>query len=242
MNNQPAEKILIIIPAYNEAANLPHVVKSVREHLPSSDILVVNDCSTDDTPAVTEKLDVPTINLAVNLGIGGAVQTGIQYAQRNRYDFAVQVDADGQHDPSQIPRLLEPVREGRCGLSVGSRFLGPADVNTPFFRKIGIKLFSILTSLYMRKKITDSTSGFRAMNRNVISFFARNYPVDFPDSEALILLARSGFAIEEVPVTILPRREGKSTTGFVRSLYYPFRMILPFISILVHIRIFKKRR
>lgn len=226
-------KILIIVPAFNEARNLEKVIGQLRARAAGMDILVVDDGSGDATYDTARKLNVLAVRLVNNLGIGGAVQTGFKYAARAGYDCALQVDSDGQHDPGQIGRITGPVLSGEADLVIGTRYLAKTGYHTPLARRLGIFIFSALTGLFLRQRITDSTSGFRAMNAKVLEFFAREYPVDFPDAEAIILLGLSGFRIKEVPVEMKPRLSGRSSTTTLKSLYYPFKMLLSIFAVLL---------
>lgn len=228
------KKILVIIPAYNEEKNLPPVIEKIRANPIKTDIVVINDSSSDQTNVIAEKEGVLVINLCSNLGIGGAVQTGFKYAQLHRYDIAIQVDADGQHNPDQISQLIQPILDNRADMVIGSRFLSAeSNYTPPVMRQIGMHLFSNITSLIVGHPITDTTSGFRAIGKNLIAFFAQNYPIDFPDSEAIIMVKKAGFKIEEVPVTMNVRQTGKSSINLKKSLYYPMKMIVSILSILI---------
>lgn len=227
-------KILVIIPAYNEEQNLPKVIKEVRRSPLKTDIVVINDCSSDRTRVAAEKEGVSVINLFANIGIGGAVQTGLKYAYFYGYDIAIQVDGDGQHNPDQIPQLIQPILDEGVDMVIGSRFLDAHSNYTPStMRLIGIRLFSRITSLIVGYPITDTTSGFRAIGKDLIAFFSQNYPTDFPDSEAIIMLKKAGFKVLEIPVTMNARHRGKSSTNIVKSIYYPFKVGVSILSILI---------
>ncbi|MFH0777901.1 MAG: glycosyltransferase family 2 protein [Candidatus Eisenbacteria bacterium] len=226
-------KILAIIPAHNEENNIGAVIERLRRDAGGVDVLVVDDCSKDRTREVARHHGARVISLAVNLGIGGAVQTGFKYAVMKGYDVAVQVDADGQHDPTQIRELTRAIEGGSADVVIGSRYLQDRGYKTPVARRAGMLVFSWLTSVICRRKITDTTSGFRALNREVLSFFAEQYPVDFPDSEALIILHRKGFRIVEIPVTMCARSDGTSSIGLVKSFYYPYRSFLGILAALL---------
>jgi len=226
-------KTIAIIPAHNEERTISRVIDELRKHAPGIDPVVVDDCSTDGTREISLAKGVPVISLPVNLGIGGAVQTGFKYALERGYDAAVQIDGDGQHDPSLIDLILTPLAEGRADVVIGSRYLRKSSYKTPLARRIGMIVFSFLTRLATGQRVTDTTSGFRAINRDVISFFCRSYASDFPDAESLVALKRAGFVITEVPVSMRSRRHGSSSTTTVKSLYYPFKVSLAlFINLL----------
>jgi glycosyltransferase involved in cell wall biosynthesis len=233
----PRVKILIIIPAYNEEASLPGVIQDLREHIPAADVIVVNDGSIDDTAQIARKNDVKVLDLPFNLGIGGAVQSGYLYAERNGYDIAVQFDGDGQHLAEDINKLIEPIVTKQADLVVGSRFLAIGGYKAPIFRKIGIAIFSFVISRILGITVTDSTSGFRAANRRVIEFFAHTYPDDYPEVEALVLLHKVGLRMMEVPVTMRERTGGKSSITPVRSAYYMTKVLMAiFIDLMKKVR------
>jgi len=225
-------KILVIVPAHNEEESLGMVLDEIRRKAPFVDIVVVDDSSTDGTAEVATKYDVKVLSLPINLGIGGAVQTGFKYALREGYDVAIQVDADGQHDPAYVPKLVDYLLTEKVDIVIGSRYLNNDPPKLSFVRNLGIKYFSWLTSKIVGRKITDCTSGFRALNKIAIQFFSDNYPVDFPDAEALILAHKAGLKIAELPVRFRNRNQGKSSLHFLRFLYYPFKETLSIITIL----------
>ena len=211
MNAQPS--VCIIIPAYNEAASVGRVVDQVRQVAPQAHLIVVNDASSDGTAAVAQQKGVPVLDLPINLGIGGAMQTGFKYAYRNGYDVAMQLDADGQHDPKFIPDLLRVLSEDRADMVIGSRFLQPVGYKASFLRLFGIRLFAWLIGLVTNKRIFDSTSGFRAYNRLALEFVARHYPSDFPEPESIVTMLRNGFRLQELPVVMSSRQAGQSSLG-----------------------------
>jgi glycosyltransferase involved in cell wall biosynthesis len=230
-------KILIIVPAYNEEASLPGVIQDLRAHIPAADVLVVNDGSRDATMRVARKLGVMVLDLPFNLGIGGAMQAGYLYAERNGYDIAVQFDGDGQHLAGEINRLLEPIVANRAELVVGSRFLNPGGYKAPVFRKLGIGIFSFVLSRILGMTVTDSTSGFRAANRRVIEFFAHTYPDDYPEVEALVLLHRMNMRMVEVSITMRERTGGRSSITAIRSIYYMTKVLMAiFIDLMKKVR------
>lgn len=219
-------QILVIVPAYNESENIASVIRSVTAQYAGIHLIVVNDCSTDATSYIARKERVIVADLPVNLGIGGAVQTGFMYAQRQQYDIALQFDGDGQHRAEDIPALLQPITSGKADVVIGSRFCGESEgfKSTPL-RQWGIKLFELINSLLIHQRITDNTSGFRAYNKKAIAFLAQHYPSDYPEPEAVILLGKNGFRIKEVPVTMKARQGGRSSIAGVRSLYYMFKVM-----------------
>jgi glycosyltransferase involved in cell wall biosynthesis len=225
--------ILVIVPAFNEEKSLPGVIRDLRNNVPDADILVVNDGSKDGTERVARDLGVLVLGLPFNLGIGGAMQTGYRYARQNDYDIAIQFDGDGQHIATEVRALLDGLQQGRSDITVGSRFLVPGDYRSPFFRKLGIWIFSKVLSTILGMRVTDTTSGFRAANRRVIEFFARSYPEDYPEVESLVLLHRAGLSIKEVPVRMRDRTGGRSSITPIRSAYYMIKVLLAvFIDLL----------
>ena len=223
-------RILIILPAFNEEEAIGGVISGVRGSMPGADIIVVNDGSGDATRRVAEEMGVRVLSHPYNLGIGATMQTGYRYAERNGYDIAVQVDADGQHPPSQIKDLIAPVIEGRADVVVGSRFLGEGGYRPGRARGAGIYFFSRLVSFILKEQVTDTTSGFRASGRRCIEFFSHHYPDDYPEVEALVLLHKKRFSIMEVPVSMAQRAGGASSITPGRSVYY---MVKVFLAILV---------
>ncbi len=219
-------RILVITPAYNEAANIRNLVLDVRREFPIADVLVVNDGSADDTARLAEEAGAIVLSLPFNLGIGGAVQTGYVFAYEQGYDVAIQVDGDGQHDPAYLPVLMAPLEDGRADLVIGSRFVGPLSFRSSLARRVGIQWFAWIISLLIGQKVTDTTSGFRAVSREVIEFFACAYPQDYPEPEAVVVAHRAGFCIREVPVEMRVRQGGRSSINLWRSAYYMIKVTL----------------
>ncbi len=226
-------KILVIIPAYNEQENLASVVRDLRENFSEADIIVVDDGSTDNTAEVAESLDVKVLRLPYNLGIGAAMQTGFRYALERKYDIAVQFDGDGQHIAAEIKKLLPTIRNGNADLTIGSRFLGVGDYKASLSRKVGIAVFARVLSCIIGTRLTDTTSGFRAANRKVIKYFAADYPDDYPEVEALVLLHKAGFSISETGVAMRQRGGGRSSINAVRSIYYMVKVLLAVVIDLI---------
>ncbi|MBI3008442.1 MAG: glycosyltransferase family 2 protein [Candidatus Omnitrophica bacterium] len=227
-------KFLIIIPAYNEAENIPSLIEEIRGYFPTENILIVDDGSSDRTRDAARVSNVKVITLPFNLGYGDALQTGYKYALRNGYDFVVQMDGDGQHDPAYISSLLDTVRKGDADIVLGSRFLGESGgYKMGILRRTGILLFSAITSIATRQKITDPTSGFQVINKKVFSFYASDiYPSDFPDADVIILSKFYGFRIKEISVKMRESKAKKSMHSGLKPIYYVFKM---FLSILVTI-------
>ncbi|NUN06079.1 MAG: glycosyltransferase family 2 protein [Bdellovibrio sp.] len=220
------DKLLVIMPAYNEANNIASVITELKSTELPLDILVVDDGSTDATAEVVSCLDVHLIRLPFNLGIGGAVQTGFRFAVQNGYDIAIQLDSDGQHIPQEIPKLLKPILRERVDMCIGSRYLQQTEYQTPLSRRIGMIFFSIINSLLVGQRITDNTSGFRAFNRRTIEFLAENYPIDYPEPETIVMLGRNGFHIQECAVNMRKRKSGESSITTLLSFYYMFKVLL----------------
>lgn len=222
-------KILVIMPAYNEAESIETVILNVKKELPEADILVVNDGSSDATSQIARRCGVTIADIPFNMGIGAAMQTGYRYAAAMSYDIAVHVDADGQHPPSQINSLIVPVMRGKADVVIGSRFLGKGKYHPSFARNIGIKIFGALISAITGQRLTDTTSGFRAANQRAIRFFAHNYSDDYPEVEAIVLLHKAGFNIMEVPVNMESRTGGKSSITPLQAFYYMIKVLLQYL-------------
>ena len=225
-------KVLLIIPAYNEEGSILKTCMTVKKYDSSLDFVVINDGSKDKTEEICIKNNLPHINLIHNLGIGGAVQTGYKYAYENNYDIAIQFDGDGQHDVTYVPKIIEPILKGETNMVIGSRFV---DKNSSEFkssgaRRMGIRLISFFIKLVTKKKVYDTTSGFRAVDKSLIEYFARNYPVEYPEPVSTTQILKEGFSITEVPVSMNEREEGVSSIRAWKSVYYMINVIL---SILV---------
>ncbi|NLS79247.1 MAG: glycosyltransferase family 2 protein [Chloroflexi bacterium] len=223
---------VIIMPAHNESKNIAAVLRELRPWAQGADIVVIDDYSSDETAALAAKMGAQVLSLPCNLRYGGAVQTGFKYAVQRGYDVAVMMDADGQHDPSAIPALLEVVESGQADVALGSRFLGRADYHLSLVRRWTMRAFAALVSRATRHPITDPTSGFQALNRDVLRFLARdNYPVDFPDADLLMLLGFAGFRIQEVPMVVRSRMSGTSMHAGLKPIYYMLKMMLSILIV-----------
>ena len=209
-----------VVPAFNEAAAIRSVVTEIRAAEPGFEVVVVDDGSTDATADLARAAGAVVLSLPYNLGIGAAVQTGLQYALEHDFDVAVQIDGDGQHDSRELEALLAPVLSGRADIAVGTRFAGERRYRPSVARRIGIALFAGLVSLIVRQRVTDTTSGFRAMNKRGVRLFATDYPHDYPEVEATVLVCRHGLRLVEVPVAMRQRESGRSSITAFRSLYY----------------------
>jgi len=219
--------IVAIVPAWNEAGAIGGVVDEILAFDPSIDVLVVDDASDDDTSAVAQRHGATVLPLLFNVGIGGAVQTGFRYARDEGYEIAVRLDGDGQHDASELGKLIAPIHADAADLVIGSRFVDPGGTyRPPFARRMGIRIFARLVSLLGGQKVTDTTSGFSAMNRAGIALFALEYPHDYPEVEATLVALRSGLRLAQVQVEMRERLAGTSSITFVRSLYYIVKVML----------------
>jgi hypothetical protein len=220
--------VLIIIPAYNEAANIVRVIQSIRGHVPDADILVINDGSKDPTASLAKNAGAHVVSHPFNMGYGVACQTGFKYAFRKGYDYVVQIDGDGQHEPSCIPDLVTAVKDLKVDVVLGSRWLGLAQYKGPLLRKFGKFFFAFLASLITKHKVTDPTTGFQALNRKVVQFYCTEvYPVDYPDADMLIVLDRAGFRVKEIPVIMYHNLTGQSMhAGLIRPIYYGMKMMM----------------
>ena len=225
-------RILAIVPAYNEAGSVADVVATLKQTVPDCDVLVVDDGSTDQTAQQVPDT-VALVHLPFNLGIGGAMQTGYRYAAIHGYDIAVQIDADGQHPPQQLPRLLQALGDQEANLVVGSRFLTSDGYTPPPARRLGISLLRGLLRVLTGKNITDPTSGFRAADEKVIHAFAYWYPDDYPEPEVLLLLHRAGYRIAEVPVAMADRAAGVSSISFSYGVFYVIKVAVALLLDLI---------
>jgi glycosyltransferase involved in cell wall biosynthesis len=229
-----SERVVAIVPAHNEEGAIGGVVTEIRAYDPSVDVVVVDDGSADCTAAVARAAGAAVVRLPFNLGIGGAVQTGFKYALEKDYDVAVRVDGDGQHDPAELAKLLGPLRRGEADIVTGSRFVGgDGAYRPPLSRRIGITWFARIVSLLTRQHVTDTTSGFQALNRRGIRLFAGDYPSDYPEVEAIVLVFKHRLRLAEVPVQMRQREHGESSITFVRSIYYMLKVTLALLVAMV---------
>src|ERR1019366_3725090 len=233
MNDSPAgrvisgePRVLAIVPAYNEAGSLPTLIAVLKSRYPQYDVAVINDGSTDDTAEAVRRSGVRLVSLPCNLGIGGAVQTGFRIARDEGYDVAVQVDGDGQHPADQVHLVVSSLLETGADIAIGSRFLGGDGYQSTLSRRMGIRFFSRWLSAICHTRITDATSGFRAINRRAIELLADEYAEDYPEVEAVLVAHRAGLRICEVPVQMAARTTGSSSIGGLRSASYMVKVSL----------------
>jgi glycosyltransferase involved in cell wall biosynthesis len=215
-----------IVPALNEEHSVARVIAELRAFDPGLEIVVVSDGSSDRTAEVAEEHGAHAIRLPFNLGIGGAVQTGFRYAYEQGFDVAVRVDGDGQHDPSQLAAVLAPVLAGEADIAVGSRFAGSDGYQSSRSRRVGIRLLAWTVSRLVGQRVTDTTSGFQAVNRSGIALFARDYPHDYPEVEATVMAFKHKLRLLEVPVSMREREHGRSSITALRSIYYMTKVLL----------------
>ena len=219
-------KKLIIIPAYNEAENIEKTIDAITKKAKDFDYIIINDCSSDETLKICEAKGYNIVSLPINLGIGGAVQTGYKYALQNGYDVAVQVDGDGQHDPAFLHMMVDYMVEKKCDMVIGSRFINKEGFQSSGTRRLGIKYFTILIKLLTGAKITDPTSGLRMINREVIKVFAVDYPKDYPEPESVVSILRRKKNVQEIPVIMKAREGGVSSISPKKSVYYMIKVTL----------------
>jgi glycosyltransferase involved in cell wall biosynthesis len=218
---------IAVVPAFNEQQNVGRVIEEIRAFDPGLDIVVVDDGSVDATAAVARQHGAIVLRLPFNVGIGGAVQTGFRYAFEHDYDLAVRVDGDGQHDPSHLDRVIAPIVAGEADIAVGSRFVADVDgYRSSRSRRLGIRLLAVVVSRIVGRRVTDTTSGFQALNRKGIALFARDYPHDYPEVEATVMVSRHRVRAVEVSVSMRERSSGRSSITAVRSVYYMVKVLL----------------
>lgn len=232
-----SSEVAIVVPAYNEEKNIATVIKEIEKACPNYKIIVVDDESTDKTPMIVRELSKKNHNITLlshpfNIGGGAAVQTGVKLAYLKGYDYTVQVDADGQHNPNEVRKLLKPILEGEADLVIGSRFLERASYKTSIIRSLGIRFYSKLASFLTKQRITDVNSGFRANNRDVIAYMTENYQSRHATFKATIEMGRRGYRIKEVSVQMRLRRYGKSEFTIKRFVLFPLKMIISLIRVL----------
>jgi len=221
------ERILILIPAFNEEEKIQAVVRDVRKEMPGVPVLVVNDGSGDQTEARARASGARVLTHPFNMGYGAALQTGYKYALRHGFDCVLQMDGDGQHDPRYLPALRREVLEGGVDVAIGSRFLGEGDYRAGWARQLGIALFRRVASTLCGQRITDPTSGYQALSRRAVEFCALDsFPGDYPDADVLVMMHRAGLRLGEVPVRMHPNARGRSMHSGLKPLYYLYKMFL----------------
>ncbi len=219
-------KKLVIIPAYNERESIVSTIQDIKDHAPGFDYIVVNDCSKDDTLEICKKNQINVVDLPVNLGIGGAVQTGYLYALKYGYDIAVQFDGDGQHDAAYLQTMADVLQREHADMVIGSRFIDNKGFQSSGIRRVGIRFFAFLTKVLFGKKISDATSGMRMCNRKVIEMFIKDYPRDYPEPESVCRLLRKKCKVVEIPVEMRERSAGVSSISLKKSVYYMIKVSL----------------
>ena len=224
-------RTLLIIPAYNEEENILNTCNKIKEFSDELDFVVINDGSKDNTLKILEENNLNHINLIHNLGIGGAVQTGYKYAYENDYDIAIQFDGDGQHDVTYVPKICEPLIKKEADMCIGTRYLdkSASKFQSTFMRRFGKNIISIIIRICCGKKITDPTSGFRAVNKDIIKLFAKDYPVEYPEPESTVEILRKKYKVVEKPVSMNERQGGKSSINPIKSIDYMIKVSLSII-------------
>jgi len=225
--------LLVIVPAFNEQEAVGGVVRSVHLHVPGVPVLVIDDCSADDTILVARQAGAEVLAMPHHLGLGGCVQAGYKLAYELGFEYVIRVDGDGQHDPRDIPRIFEKLKSSGCEMVIGSRFAAENGARTGFVRSLGIRFFRLVLRPILGKPVHDPTSGFVGVNRKALGVFSRSFPLEYPEIEALVVLQRRRFRFEEVPCTMLPRTTGRSSITALKSLYYIFHVLMGvFVNVL----------
>jgi glycosyltransferase involved in cell wall biosynthesis len=234
------EKILVIIPCYNEETSIKKLVGDInfvkKQYNLPLDILIVNDCSKDNTLQVVKSLNCLYLDLPVNLGIGGGMQSGYKYAFRNDYEYAVQMDGDGQHPATELPKLLKEALLNQSDVIIGSRFLEGKGFQSSFFRRLGINYFKWLNRILIGRTIHDSTSGFRVFNHKTLEIVNQYYPDEYPEPEAIVLFGLKNLTMKEIPVEMCERQGGVSSIHSLRAVYYMFKVTLGIIFVYIRIK------
>ena len=229
-------KVLIIIPAYNESGNIERVVNNLIKSYPQYDYVVVNDCSRDGTSSICKKNRYNYIDLPINLGIGGCVQTGYKYARKNNYDIAIQYDGDGQHNPGDLESIIKPLVDNAADIVIGSRFIKREGFQSTGIRRFGILFLGFIIFLLTGTKVRDVTSGYRAINKKMIDFYACNYAQDYPEPEAIVAAFLLKARIKEIPVIMQERIAGNSSITLFSGAYYMLKVTLSIIILRMSIR------
>jgi len=232
------DSLLVIVPALNEEGAIAGVVDSIHKHVPGAPVLVIDDCSSDHTSARAREAGADVLSLPHHLGLGGAVQAGYKLAYELGFDYVIRVDGDGQHDPRDIPRVFDKLKESGCEMVIGSRFAEPTGSDTSVVRRLGIRFFRAVLRPILGKPVHDPTSGFVGVNRTALDVFAGSFPLEYPEIEALVVLQRRRFRFEEIPCKMRPRRTGRSSITAVKSLYYIIHVLL---GVFVNVLKFERR-
>ena len=222
-------KKLVIIPAYNESGNIDKTINDIKQNAPDFDYVIINDCSTDKTLEVLRNKGYNYLNLPINLGIGGAVQTGYRYAYYHGYDMAVQFDGDGQHNAAYLEKMAEVLVETDSDMVIGSRFIEKEGFQSSGLRRVGIGFFTKLIKMLTKKVITDPTSGMRIVNRRLLEVFTNDYPKDYPEPESTVTALSKGYKITEIPVKMNEREEGASSISNLKGVYYMIKVSIAII-------------
>lgn len=220
---------LVIVPAYNEQDNILKTIEDIKNNAPDFDYIVINDCSKDETLKICIEHNIKCLNLPVNLGIGGAVQTGYLYGIRNNYDIAVQFDGDGQHSAIYLKDMLELLNDQKADMVVGSRFIRKEGFQSSLLRRLGIKHFSLLIKILTKTNITDPTSGMRMVNKNIMKLYSEDYPKDYPEPESLVYILSQSKKVVEIPVIMNRRDQGTSSISASKSVYYMIKVTIAMI-------------
>jgi glycosyltransferase involved in cell wall biosynthesis len=234
--------LLVIVPAFNEEGAIADVVRSIHKHVPGVPVLVIDDCSADSTLFQARSAGAEVLPLPHHLGLGGCVQAGYKLAYELGFDYVIRVDGDGQHDPRDIPRILDKLKTSGCEMVIGSRFVENNGSRAGLVRQLGIRLFRIVLRPILGKPVHDPTSGFVGVNRRALAVFGRSFPLEYPEIEALVVLQRRRFRFEEVPCKMRPRTSGRSSITALKSLYYIAHVLLGvFVNVLKYERRLHRR-
>jgi glycosyltransferase involved in cell wall biosynthesis len=237
MTADPRTKLLILVPAFNEEGAIGGVVESVKQVMPGTQVLVVDDCSKDGTVLRARLAGARVLPLPHHLGLGGCVQAGYKLAFELGYEYVIRVDGDGQHDARDIPKVFEALLASGCEMVIGSRYLNGNGAGTSLLRAAGIRFFRLVLRPILGKPVRDPTSGFVGVNRSALEVFSRSFPLEYPEIEALVVLQRRRFRFVEVPCRMLPRRTGRSTITPMKSIYYIVHVLLGvFVNVLKYER------
>lgn len=231
------DSLLIIVPAFNEEGAVGDVVRSIHTHVPGVPVLVLDDCSGDNTVGVARAAGAEILTLPHHLGLGGCVQAGYKLAHELGFQYVIRVDGDGQHDARDIPRVLEKLKTSGCEMVIGSRFATETGSRTSILRSLGIRFFRMVLRPILGKAVSDPTSGFVGVNRKALEVFSRSFPLEYPEIEALVVLQRRRFRFEEVPCKMRPRTTGRSSITAFKSIYYMVHVLLGvFVNVLKYER------